>query len=88
MSGWIRDRKVTVQADITFEAKHFNPRCNCNIPEAWLIEAININEICRPIGDFDHYQLYAYGQTKEEAIANFTASVKEIFPQGGVIKFS
>lgn len=88
MSGWIQDKKVVVVATVEHQPEHFSPRCNCNIPEAWLVECVNINEVCKPIGDFDHYQIYAYGNTKDEAILNFKAMVIGIFPQGGRIQFS
>ncbi len=86
-TGWIQDKKVTVMADIQFQPEHFNPRCNATIPEAWQVEATNIDELTRPLGDFDHYQLYSFGNTKDEAILNFRALVMGMFPQGGVIKF-
>ena len=83
----VNNKKVVIEADVTFIEKHWNTNAAAMIPEYWLVECVNIEDLFTG-WEAESYRIYGMGNTREEAVKGFKSQCQEFFGKnGGVIKF-
>ena len=68
-----------IHAVATYEPERFNPIANATIPESWVVKLTITDKILEAVkcdNEHSHFQMYAYGNTCDEAIQDMIAQLK------------